>query len=456
MAVKPVTLSWPGVPGALGYLVEIKEQSSSTWTTPGPPLNPANPTLNLSYEVQVEEGITYDVRLSTLCAQGAIKYRYTTIFDPLSPSFGWIEDTYSCEQDTPFVLTNTYTGFSSPQGIFWDEPTGLFYVVDVDDVQGNVWTFDPDTITGFPSATHITGPNAPLNMYVTTHALDSTNRRIWTAGDDTGGARVLDIASGTWTFLSYGVNSSLGNSARNPVILSSSTAYCFSNNEGTSSGIKTFDLSTITPTGTILFSSIPSQSTYLTQSYGVTFVGSEAWVWAGSRSNGNIAVYNNTFTSLLATITLPGIATPGSPWTPNPSFYWQSHFYDEINNRWYVGDTGSNQIIIIDTVAKTIIKQEIIINLRGRDHAATSFFRNELTGEIFASVACANFAGDPNTNNKLYRLTDSGIAYVYPDESTAALKLRLGTNEAFGVQQNLTKPQAGAWATDGLVFKYTL
>src|SRR5690349_159553 len=105
-------ITWNAVPGSLGYLIEYKEQSSPTWLTPGPPTNPANPTLNLYYDLQINEGITYDLRLSSQCTDGVVKYRYTTLFDPSAPTYDWIEDTFICEQDTPFALVDTYTGFS--------------------------------------------------------------------------------------------------------------------------------------------------------------------------------------------------------------------------------------------------------------------------------------------------------------------------------------------------------
>lgn len=443
-------IHWSGLPGSLGYLVEYKEQASSTWITP---TSPANPTLNLEYPIDIDADTIYDFRISSLCPNGTFKYGYGTLYYPGTPSFGWIGGDYVCEQDSPFDLIDTYTGFSSPQSIYWDNTTGFFYVVDVDDVQGNVWAFDPDTITGFGSANHIVGANAPINMLVTSNAYDPANRRIWTTGDNTGGARILDMATNTWTFLPYGSNGSGGSGTRNPLILSSSAAYCFSSAPNT---IEVFDLATLAPVTTIAKSGIPSSSTYMTQSYGVTFVGSEAWVWAGQRSNGNIAVYDSGFTTLITTISLPGISTPGGGWTPNPGLYWQSHMYDSATNRWYVSDTGSRQIIIINASTKAIINQISITNLRGKNFASASFFKNELSGEIYAGVRCENNAGDSTLNTKLYKINDTGITYVYPNESVAFLRLREGTNEAFGVQQNLVQWQGGAWATDGLVFKYNL
>lgn len=451
MAIVTAHITWPAVPGSLGYLLEYRAQPSLTWITPGPPSDPANPTLNLFYDLDINEGTTYDLRISSQCASGKSKYVFTTLFDPLVPTLAWVEDTFVCEQDSPFTLADTYTGFSSPQGIFWDDPSQLFYVVDVDDALGNVWTFDPDTITGFPSANHVLGANAPIGLFVASHAFDTTNRRIWTAGDDTGGARVLDIAAGTWTLLPYGTDGSTGSSRRSPVVLSASTAYCFSASPDT---IETFDLVTLAPISSIPKGGIPSSATYMTQSYGVTFVGSEAWIWAGTRGDGNIAVYDDTFTTLITTIVLPSISVPGAPWTPNPSLYWQSHYYDATANRWYVSDTGSSRIIIIDTLTKGIVNNIVISNKRGKDFAAGSFFKNELTGEIFASIQCVDNATD-TANTKLYRIVGDEITYIFPDQSTTALKNRIGTNEGWGVQQNLVKP-TGAWATDGLVFKYTL
>lgn len=422
------------------YIIKYKEAESINWI-----IAPGNPTNTSPFYIGgLELNVLYDFSIESSC--GIVTFQGISNTPEM---FLWIEDTFVCEQDNPFTLADTYTGFSSPQGIYWDETFQRYYVVDVDDVNGNVWWFNPNTMSGYSDANHISGVNFSA---VTAHVHDPVNRKIWVAGDNTNGAHVLDIGTGIFTPISYGTNGTPGSSARAPLLLGSTNVYAFSNSPN---AIYLYDRITLALNDTILKSTIPFSSTYMTQAYGVTIVGNEAWVWAGSRGNGSIAIYDSNFTTLLSTIDLPsnGAQVPGGSWTPNPSLFWQSHFYDASNNRWYVSDTGSSKIFIINTVSRNIINTIDIGNKRGKNFASASFFKSELSGEIFAAVRCSNTASDiPNT--KLYKLSDSGITYMYPDESTTTLKIRVGTNESWGVNQGLVSWQGGAWNIDGQLFKY--
>ena len=430
---------------SIEYVISYKLSTDTTWIVP-----PGNPTSTSPFYIAgLANSTQYDFRVASECGITTVT---ETTDGPIT--FVWVEDTYTCEQDTPFTLVNTYTGFSSPQGIFWDQTSGRYYVVDVDDVNGNVWWFNPNIMTGYSDANHIAGV---AYSAAAAHVFDPVNRKIWVTGDNTGGAHVLDIASDTFTTITYGTDGSGGSSQRSPIILGPTDVYAFSS---TPNQISLYNRVTLALSSTIDKALIPSSSTYMTQSYGVTFVGSEAWVYAQSRTEGKIAIYDSTFSSLVATIDLPTAgcnppsSIPGTSWSPNPGLYWQSHYYDASTNRWYVSDTGSSRILIIDTVTRTIVANFTISNKRDKDFAAAAFFKSQLTGEIFATVRCGDNAGDITANFKLYKINDSGITYIYPNEATAALVLRSGTNESWGVQQNLVSWQGGAWATDGLLFKY--
>ena len=116
MAVITAHLEWPAVPGSLGYLIEYKEQSSAVWLTPGPPTNPANPTLNLSYDLEIMEDIIYDLRLSSQCSEGTTKYKFATLL--LVAGFGRIGALAPTRYNTgyhvhePVFCTSQYSWYS--------------------------------------------------------------------------------------------------------------------------------------------------------------------------------------------------------------------------------------------------------------------------------------------------------------------------------------------------------
>lgn len=453
MATQTAHITWDPVAGSLGYLIEYKEMSSPTWLTPGPPSNPANPTLNTFYDLIVTEGLVYNGRLTSKCASGRGNIRLFTIIpnDP-TPTLIWEEDTFQCTQaGAAFSLDNTYTGFSSPQAIFWDDTSQRYYVVDADDALGNLWWFNPNTITGFGSANHIAGLTSDVNISV--H--DDTNRRIIVAGDQTGGAYVLDIATNTFTTLPYGVNTTPGSGRRTPMVLSPTQLYCFCSSPNE---IYIFNRISLSLTTTVNKTTIPSSGTYLVNGYSILFVGSEIWVPATARANGSIARYDSTFSTLIGTIILPGIATPVSPWTHSTSFLWQTNYYDAPNNRLYIADIGSNLIFTINTITRAIINTITITDRRGKAYAITSMFKNELDNKIYFSLHCVDDLTDNANNYKLYTIDVAGnFTYIFPDESASTLALRAGTNQLWGTNPGRViwdSPNTG-WDTDGLILKYT-
>lgn len=453
MATQTAHITWDPVAGSLGYLIEYKEMSSSTWLTPGPPANPANPTLNTFYDLEVTQGLVYNGRVTSRCATGRGNIRLFTIIpnDP-TPVLVWEEDTYQCTQaGDAFSLQNTYTGFSSPQNIFWDNTSQRYYVVDADDAAGNFWWFNPATMSGFGSANHIAGLTADINFSV----FDPTNRRIIAAGDTTGGAKVLNIATNTITTLAYGVDGSPGTGIRTPIALSSSSIYCFCSNPN---NIYVYNRNTLALTNTINKTLIPSNGIYLVSGYTIIFVGSEIWSIPTARSDGDIARYDSTFTNLLGTISLPGATKPVAPWTALTSFYWMTNYYDAPNNRLYVADIGSNKLYTINTLTRGLVLTVNIIDRRGKAYAISSFFKNTLDNKVYVSLHCVDDLTDNANNYKLYTIDINGrFQYIYPDQSVSTLSLRSGTNQLWGVNPGRViwdSPNTG-YATDGTVTKYT-
>lgn len=447
MATITAHIEWMPLSGSNGYTVEYKLKSSDTWLLANPP----NPTLYTYYDLEVEEGEEYDGRISSVCPSGS-KYIFFDILPPEpTPILIWEEDTYQCTQSgNAFTLDDTYTGFSSPQALFYDDTTSRFYVVDSDDVLGNLWYFNPNTITGFGSATHVAGLTSDVNTWV--H--DPINRRIIVAGDQTGGAYILNIATNTFTTLVYGTNTTAGSGRRAPLALSANFIYAFCSvpNE-----IYIYNRSTLAAVSTVTKASITNNTTYLVNGYSVIFVGSEIWVPATARANSGIARYSSDFGSFLGVITLPSALKPVSPWTAGTSFFWQTNYYDEANNRLYIADIGSNKLFTINTSTQAVINTTDIVNRRGKAYAISSFFKNELDGKIYMSCHYVDDLTDNVNNYKLYTIDINGdYEYVYPDQSASTLKLRTGTNELWGVNAGRViwdTPNTG-WGTDGLVLKY--
>lgn len=454
MATTTAHITWMPLAGTLGYTFEYKLKSSSTWITPGPPSNPANPTLNTFYDLEVEEGEEYDGRLSSLCASGRIRYVFFDIIPPdPTPVLVWEEDTYQCTQTgSGLTLDDTFTGFSSPGGTMWDNTSGRFYVVDFDDVLGVFWWFDPDTITGFASANHISGS---ITTDINTFTFDVTNRRIIAAGDGTGGAKVLDIAAGSVVDLPYGTDTSPGTGRRAPIILSSNRIYAFCKSPDI---IRTYNRSTLVFIQEILKSGVPSASTYMPSSegYHAVAIGSEIWILAASRSASAVARYDSDFTTLNGTIALPGsnVAT-GSGFGGR---YWMNFYYNQDTNRLFIGDLGSQLLFVINTATNTVVNTVQITNMRGKDYGDFAFSKSEFDGSLYMQVRGVDTLSDGSPNFKLYKIdvVTGELLFIYPDAQASNVSWRAGTNEQWGVAPGLVSWPSfpPGWDTDGLVLKY--
>jgi len=426
---------------AINYVITYKKNVDTTWITP-----PGNPTNTAPFIINgLDENTLYDFRVQTNC--GIVTVQKMT--DEGSDSI-WIEDTFTCEQDTPFQLADTYTGFSSPFGLYWDAPSGMFYGVDCDDASGTFWKFNPNTITGPGSLTYISGS---ITHDINGLVMDKVNRRIISVGDNSGGAKVLDIATETISNLTYGIDTggSGGLGLRLPIGLSNDKVYAFCKNPDV---VRTYNRSDLSFIQEVNKSAIPSSTTWLSNGYTVWFVGAEVWFIAASRSNGNIARYNNDLTVLLGTITLPGISVAFGD-----GRYWQQAYYDVDNNRLYVGDSGSHLLFVIDTTTNAIIKTTTITNNKGKAFMDFGMSKSDLDGQIYLQARGLSGLSDPSPAYKLYKIdpSTSDISFIFPGEQGSSLTLRTGTNEQWSIVPGLTiwsVPNTG-YATDGLILKYT-
>lgn len=451
MAIITAHIEWSPVVGATGYLIQYKEQDSDVWITPS---SPANPTAGLSYDIEIETDTYYDGRILTQCPAGG-KTIYFVMFEE-TVTFIWVEDTYTCEQDDIFTLSLTVSGLSSPQAILYYQPTNRYYIVDADDVTGNFWWFNPSTFNSPAGRNYIAGQPVAAPLQLKTAAIDKTNNRLLAAGDTSNGLIVYDIPTNTFTNVVYGTNSP-GGFIRPSINLIGSDYYCV-DLSGTPS-IYIVPSSTLTVSSTIAVSSIPSNTTFFNTSYGLTLVNGEIWCTCNTRTSvagaGNIGVYDTALTTLNDTIVVPGAIT----WPGGSNRYWQTHFYDEDNDRWYVHDIGSNTLHVINTLTKAVIYSLTFDNRETKSNCNVGFSLNTLTGELFASYFGLNTITDGSPILRFYKVNRATYTFenMFVGSSAANLTNRTGSNEFWAITPGIFEwnvPNTG-WDTDGQAFKYT-
>jgi YVTN family beta-propeller protein len=330
----------------------------------------------------------------------------------------WVEDTYTCEQDSVLTLDQDFTGFSSPAVVMWDDATGRLYVGDYDDPAGNVYWINPNLFGSFADIHRVT---ALADVYYTVQA-DQQYRRLYFIGQNSGGLKVFNIADHSVTTVPYGVDGSAFNRVMLKVF--PTTIYVHDRGQGT---ITIIDRITLAVLSTINISSIPSGGTYF-DSFHLFQVGAEIWVCSEFRQDGNIAVYNQSLTSLITTIALPGIATESS------TRYRQSQYQDLVNGKLYVSDGGSSKLFVIDGATRTIVYNTVFTNRMGKTHGIFGFNDDPITNDLFLSFAAYNSPSDTTQQFRVYRInrTTYLMEMMYPNQAFSSLAHEIGTNHIWG------------------------
>lgn len=93
MATTIANLSWDPVAGSTGTLVEYRKTTDSTWITPG---SPTNPTLFTNYEITIDVGVAYYVRLTRF---GGMCTPRPLVFTIMSPASACCPATYTLSPD---------------------------------------------------------------------------------------------------------------------------------------------------------------------------------------------------------------------------------------------------------------------------------------------------------------------------------------------------------------------
>lgn len=362
----------------------------------------------------------------------------------------WVGDDGYCEQGSPLNSLKSVTGFADPYNIAYDSTSGNMYVVDASAVTSlsNIYYFD---VTGLNTTADVT-PVGSLNVAAIASVIDTTLRRIYITGPDTGGMIVYDIATDMVTNIAFGTDA-----------LYARTALVQSGNDIVSlddkSLLKTIvDATTLLITSSTPYASIPDYQKYFAGVPNVHGVGSQWWVIASQGAgfgppDSAIAIYNSDFSVLDGTIVLPGQVL----WTNLA--YWRSSTL--IGTTLFIYDAGSNQLITVDTVTQVVSQIHTFTNREGKTNSLLTVVLDLVTSDLFATGVWTN---DANTDTApisvTYKLDPStyepdyiypGITYGSPIAREGSLDVLVGV---FGNVRVYPSSPVGS-ATDGLINVFT-
>lgn len=439
MAIVQYTISFTPTPGSYGTYIEYKRKEDSVWIAP---TAYPNPTMLPYYYLDLDNSYEYDIRLSSIGVNCTTKYVYTEItFN--SPTYIWVPDMTVCEQDDIFEVDQDYTGFSSPYIVYYNPNNGKCYVVDGDYTLGNAYTFDPVTFSGIGDITLISG----VNTYVYNGAIDPVYNRVYYIGLNTGGLKVLDMSTDTFSTVAYGTDGTAFN--RIFIYLSDDNIYV---NDGGISRFYIIDRASLVVTTDQAVSSYPSGSTYLNGDFHLQQVGSDIWSVAGFRTDGTVGVYNSDLTSLIDTITIPGIMVETS------SRYRQTVHYDSLYDKVYISDAGSKKLFVYDGSSRVLVETIEFTNTQGKTYGSCSVTEDPVTGEYFISYRGYNSPSDSSPNIRVYRLdrNTSSFNNMLLDQSFSNLSSQTATSFLWGAYAGIFAWDGGSgWDTDGVITKYT-
>jgi YVTN family beta-propeller protein len=451
MATSIAHITWPPIAGSLGYLIEYKERTSSIWITPS---SPANPTLATTYDLTINDGVLYDLRISSNCSNGTSRYRFTTLYVSNPVTYIWVEDTYTCAQDSVFIEVSNVTGLSSPNSSFYYAPQDRIYVIDNDDASGIFWWFDPNTFTSPSGRNYIAGTNQLTAAYIT--VVDRQYNRLYATGLFTTGGGLLsyDIPSANVTTVTYGGNIAF---SRVSIALGGTNIYCGDN---ASDSISIIDRNTLTVTSTVSLPSVPTAGgRSITGASILTYVNGEIWViedGGSSSTNNYILRYNTSLTSLIGFI---DISAYRGIW--QDSTYWGKCYFDEPKNKFYVTDIRNSSVLVVDVTTNTVISSFNITNREGFQGMNMLFVTDPITNDLYLSGFEANPNGSPTLigNSRTYLLDRDTllIKQVYPNLTFKQLERWGGTNFLYGttpVKRVWDIPNTG-YNTDGIVTKFS-
>lgn len=360
------------------------------------------------------------------------------------PNLIWIEDESVCETSGGFSIYKTITGASSPSKVWLDTTTNRTYIADQDNPLGNVYWFDHNTATTIGDFTYSAAVVDP-ELYFT--YIDSTYRRIYFLGRNTSGLLVYDIDTDTTSTVVFGINGAFN---RLTLLVTNNRIYC--SNKLPVNSIVIIDRASLSIINTKAISSIPNNTRFTSGGggYSLNSVGSKIYVVAGSGSAvSSVGVYDADLNTNTTNITLPSTAFFDF------SRYWQSGFYDDTSDQFYVSDYGSSRRYVIDASTDTLIDNQQAFNKQGKTYSTCNWGLNPVTNELYCGVRFVNNAFDSSPVIRTYKVDRVTHAFLdmYEDVLIENNTLITGTDKAIGLSAGLnfwSVPNTG-YNTDGII-----
>lgn len=345
---------------------------------------------------------------------------FTTSNVAIPPNLVWIPLAQACIKDNQFAVVKVISGLSSPINTWFDSTQNRVYVGDWDDAAGNVFWFNHITALVAADMTHST---AVIDPELYNNYIDSVNRRIYFVGRNSNGLIVYNIDTNTVSTVAFGTN---GAFSRMTLVVSGNNIYCNNTPTGT---LVIINRTTLVVTNTISIASITDNARFGIGGFQFIVVNSEIWVAAGSGSTiGTIGVYDLTFGTHLANITLPNSAV----WTDGR--YWQSIFYDATSGHVFIGDFGSGYRYVINAATRLVLQSRPSFNENGKLTTIHSWSINPITNDLYCSYSAQDNSVDASPIKRMYLESRSTYQYLnmYEGVYFGELKHITGTNRLVG------------------------
>ena len=346
----------------------------------------------------------------------------TTTTTEAPPVLAWRAATLACETDTQFAIIKQVTGVSTPQYVWYDETLNRVWVADGDNfTKGNVYWFNPATATTEADVTYYAGIKANSLYY---SYIDTVYRRIYFFGTDTanftqlGGSGVItglvvyDMDTNSHYQVSYGDNYPF-----HRMINFVTANYIYGNDYATASFVR-FDRANPLNTPTYKSYASTGQSAYFTRgAQQMIEVGDKIWVAAGPGGNntlGSIGIFD-TDLNFITSITLPGVVVvPSSRY--GSDYYWQTGFFDVVNNLFYVTDFGSNNYYVIAVNGTysggTVTTTSLTYLLEDKALHSSSFSIDPIVGKLYISISIFDQIGVSPIIPKSYEINRTTGTFV--------------------------------------------
>jgi hypothetical protein len=419
------------------------------------PVPPTGNAVTLSPEIDItglDEGTAYTIIVINECSDRGVSKTITTA---ITTTYTWLEDTFVCEQDSAFTETSEVTGLSSPQRVMYDATSALVYGYDSDSTSGNFFSYDP---TAFTLASDVTYYPPILQggatKYMFAGVVDPTYRKIYIMGRDSDGVQVLDIATNTVSVIVFGLNAnvppSMVGSGFNRLLMRMVGTQIYAT-DVYSAKLLTIDRATGTHSERLLSTITDGDS--LKGAAEMHSVNGEIWIVESQSgvNNANIMRYDTTFTKI-GEIDITALSA-----TWSNSHYWRNAFYDVDNDTYYVHDSGTNTLIMVNGTTHTITTKVLDVR-QGKSNSSFGFIQDPITQELYMSGQYLNSTSDVSPINITYKIdrVTKDFVNVYDNTTFGNLARIDGQNELHGTFPGALAWNGGtAWSTDGKIIKFS-